>query len=224
MECCCLLSSEERKRAFEFAFSRRRKQYIMSRYSMRTILSFYLNVHPKEIAFTYNDYGKPSINATDFEFNLTYRNEHALLAVTHHSPVGIDMEQMSHDLDLEPMARMIFSPQEYRDFLSLDDISKHRALYHAWTCKEAFTKCLGWGLSFDLKCCQVHLQAPPELLSISHPQFKAQDYQLYEVQTDLPDSIAVAVTQGDPKQLRYFDFQAGLIYEPIQLNILTTYK
>ena len=182
---------------------------MICRYSLRNILSYYLNVQPTKIEFVHNTYGKPFIKNKELEFNVSYRNEHALLAVTRQSVIGIDIEHMSHELDLYPMARIIFSAREYQDFLSLDYRSKYQAFYQAWTCKEAFTKCLGWGLSFDVKCCQVNLKSPKkvELLSITYPQLTAQDYQVYDVKTDVSDYIAVAVTQGDLKQLRYFNFQ-----------------
>ncbi|MDP1608869.1 MAG: 4'-phosphopantetheinyl transferase superfamily protein [Chlamydiales bacterium] len=208
-ECSAQLSSDEQQKACEFVFPHSRKQYIICRYSLRKILSYYLNVQPTKIEFVYNAYGKPSIKNKELEFNLSYRNEHSLLAVTRQSVIGIDIEHMSHELDLFPMARIIFSPSEYQDFLSLDDHSKYQAFYQAWTCKEAFTKCLGWGLSFDVKCCQVNLKSPNkiELLSITYPQLTAENYQAYNVKTDMSDYIAVAVAQGDLKEPRYFNFQ-----------------
>ena|SRR3990167_3686414 len=207
-DCLSALSEDEQKRGFGFVFLQNRTHYFIARFSMRMILSYYLDTKPSKIEFAYNEYGKPFLKNREIEFNLSHCNEQAILAVTHQSLLGIDIEYMNHELDLQPIAQEILSEREYQEFSSLDYPFQTRAFYRAWTCKEAFTKCLGYGLFFDVRCCQVNLNPfeKVDLLSIDCPGLNSQDYHIYDIRTNISDYIAVTVNKGGRKQLRYFDF------------------
>lgn len=206
--CLSILSNDEQKKAHEFIFQIHQRRYVIGRYCLRVILSYYLNIHPIYIEFIYNKYGKPLLKNRELEFNLSHSNDRAILAINKQSPVGVDIEHTNLEQDFQSLAQEILSEYEYQQFVSLNNSLQKIAFYRAWTCKEAFTKCLGLGFSFDVKCCQVHL-IPSEkikLLSINYPGLNSKNYRIYDIKTHISDYVAVAVNEGEQKQPRYFNF------------------
>ena len=55
-----ILEAEELERAGRFRFERLQRHFVVSRF-LRHVLGQYLEVKPSELRFTYNDYGKPSL-------------------------------------------------------------------------------------------------------------------------------------------------------------------
>ena len=82
-----LLSEEERQRQMRFHFERDRHRYLVTRAMVRTVLSKYADVAPRDWRFAANDYGKPSIaaehtEARGIEFNLSHTDGLVVLGVT----------------------------------------------------------------------------------------------------------------------------------------------
>lgn len=207
--CISILSEDEKNKAFEFAFQKHRRRYIIGRYCLREILSSYLNIHSSKIEFVYNKYGKPFLKKRELEFNLSHSKDQAILAIHKNAPVGIDIEYTNLDLDFINIAQEILSEHEHQQFLSINNNSLQKnAFYQAWTCKEALTKCLGMGFSFNVKYCQVNLRPSEnlELLSIDYPGLNVKDYHLYDMTSILLDYYIVAVNYGSKKQPRFFNF------------------
>lgn len=176
---------------------------------MRKILSQYLGNTPSSIKFSYNPYGKPYIKNNKIEFNISNSNEYAVLAIGSDTPTGIDIEHENIELDLNNMALAILSKNEYQQFLSFKStVLQEKAFYRAWTCKEAFTKCLGLGFSFDVRCCQFNLNPLEdlELFSIDCPGLNPADYYITQFNTNVPNYAGVVVNKFARKKLCYYKF------------------
>src|SRR5215813_4188059 len=56
-----LLSAAEKEQERRFYFARDRRRYLVTRAMVRTVLSRYVSVHPREWLFSTNAYGRPDI-------------------------------------------------------------------------------------------------------------------------------------------------------------------
>jgi len=147
-----LLSFDERKRADRFHFDCDRQQFIVAHAALRTILARYLAARPTELRFAQAARGKPflvSPRAESFHFNLSHSGRFALIAVASHT-VGVDLEHRRPLGDITSLAAQVLNTGELRAWQMLDQEQQPRALFNAWTRKEAIVKATGDGLACPL--------------------------------------------------------------------------
>ena len=148
------LSDDERVRAGRFRRELDRDRFIIARGSLRAILGRYLRSEPSQLRFRYGTYGKPALAeppAGGLRFNLSHSEDLTLIAVARDIEVGIDIEAIRADFDIEGLARRYLSPTDVT--LIESSPAKHEAFFTCWAIKEAYLKAHGAGLS-----------APPDLL------------------------------------------------------------
>jgi 4'-phosphopantetheinyl transferase len=104
-------------------------------------------------------------------FNFSRSKDLALLAVRKGGAVGIDLELLRPFTNMASVARMSFSAQEYKDWQALPLWQQTAGFYRCWTCKEAFVKAKGTGLSANLESFDVAVDPdlPAELLANRDP-------------------------------------------------------
>ena len=73
--------------------------------------------------------------------------------------IGVDVEQLRPDSDLEAIARRFFSTHEQSQLAALPAEEKVDAFFRCWTRKEAYIKATGDGLSLPLGQFDVSLAA-----------------------------------------------------------------
>jgi len=196
-----LLSSDEAARASRFHFARDRHRFSASRALLRIILASYLKTDPSALAFSYSDKEKPSLapaQATSgFAFNISHSGGIALLAFTRGREIGVDVEQIRHDFDLEGIARRFFSAHEQTQIAALPATEKTEAFFRCWTRKESYIKATGDGLSLPLSQFDVSLTAEqPSLLLATRPDpSEASRWLLQEVPGG-PGYIAALCVRG----------------------------
>jgi len=158
-----VLSSDELTRAARFHFSRDRQRFVASRALLRTILASYLATDPTGLSFSYSKKENPSLGAayadTGVAFNISHSGGIALLAFTRGREIGVDVEQLRPDSDLEAIARRFFSTREQSQLTALPPEEKVDAFFRCWTRKEAYIKATGDGLSLPLDQFDVSLAA-----------------------------------------------------------------
>jgi 4'-phosphopantetheinyl transferase len=161
-----ILSPEERERARRFHFAEHRRQSILCRGTLRETLARYLHRNPAAIAFAYNRYGKPYVRGADIRFNLSHSGAWAMLAVTRDREVGVDIERIDPRFAQDQIPEQFFSPREVEQLRSLPQREQTAAFFRCWTCKEAYIKARGLGLSLPLDSFDVSLRPddPPALL------------------------------------------------------------
>ncbi|HEY9631321.1 MAG TPA: 4'-phosphopantetheinyl transferase superfamily protein [Coleofasciculaceae cyanobacterium] len=144
-----LLSEDEQARAARLRRERDRLQFIISRGLLRVVLGRYLAIAPSEVEFGYGAYGKPFvIKSPELQFNASHTHELALYAIGRDRPVGIDVEYTRRPLaDMEQLTQRFFSKREHATLLALPAHQRVKAFFRGWTCKEAYLKAIGIGLS-----------------------------------------------------------------------------
>lgn len=156
LHCCYeVLSVDEILRARRFHFDKHRRAFIMTRGTMRQILSLYTNITPADLSFRYGRRGKPRLsnevnNYLDIRFSISHSGNLSLLAVTRGLEIGVDVEAMNPKLPLEEIAKRFFSANENRKLWQLPLALQAECFFSCWTRKEAYLKALGEGLAVPL--------------------------------------------------------------------------
>jgi 4'-phosphopantetheinyl transferase len=127
-----VLTVEEQARAARFRFEADRRHWSNSRCALRAILSKYIGAPPEDIRFTFGPHGKPATEG--IEFNLSHARNWAAIAVSYTIPVGIDIESIRDNVEIDKLLLRIGETQTH-------GTKEH--LFHIWTRREARTKALG---------------------------------------------------------------------------------
>jgi 4'-phosphopantetheinyl transferase len=199
--CAAILSASERARADRYVFEQHRRRWTVARAALRLLLARYLNREPGMLEFTFNKFGKPSLENPSkegkIEFNLSHSAEIALYAFTRDRLVGVDVEYMRTDLDYDGMARHSFSLQEQHILYGLVGEEKRQAFFRGWTCKEAYAKALGKGFSqaFDQFTVSLLPAQPYALLQQNEDDRELTRWSFLQLAT-VPDYAAALVVEG----------------------------
>lgn len=152
------LSVDEQTRADRFHFEHHRQRFITGRGILRSLLGRYLQIAPDQLQFNYSDQGKPSLANQTLQFNLAHSQGLALIAISLDRPVGVDLEQIRAIADLNALTQRFFSFTEHAAICSLPLDQQPKAFFRYWTCKEAYLKATGDGLS-KLKGLEISLRS-----------------------------------------------------------------
>jgi len=146
-----LLSEDERSRVERYKHEQSKRNFIAARGNLREILAPRLGCESREIEFGYGDRGKPYIknpqNQEKLFFNLAHSRDWAIYALCGDREVGIDLEYINLQCDVERIAKRYFLPSEQKIISSLNNHDKYFAFYRAWTLKEAYGKATGEGIA-----------------------------------------------------------------------------
>ena len=194
-----ILSPDEKARAERFYFERDRNRYIFGRGILRTLLGGYLQVQASKITFVYGPHGKPAIESVrsnkSLQFNLAHSNDWAVYAFGWDHPLGIDLEHIRPMPDVDELAERFFSASERVLIHSLSGDQKWETFFSIWTCKEAFLKATGSGLTLPLDQFEVSPRADGgmKLTSISGNSKPADRWRLetFKPIADYQSAIAV---------------------------------
>lgn len=148
-----LLAADEKERAERIRFERNRNGFIFARGMLRILLGAYLDLPPAELRFAYSNHGKPSLAsppACALAFNLSDTEGMVVFAFARQRRLGIDVEKVRRDFEVEAIAERFFSLAELDALRGIPEEHRHAAFFCCWTRKEAFIKALGEGLSHPL--------------------------------------------------------------------------
>lgn len=155
------LSADERDRAGKFRFPEHRDAYVAGRALLRMILAGYSGCAPEQLRFAYGQQGKPRIDETaghlsrTVSFNLSHSSKALQIAVTPRGEIGIDVEDLSRDFDIDGLLTECLTDDEARPLATLSFDRRRSAFLRYWVHKEAFLKCAGTGFSVSPK--EVHV-------------------------------------------------------------------
>ena len=196
-----LLSRDEQARADRLRFEQLQRRFIVGRGILRVILGRYLNVSPEEVEFEYHPNGKPALSSRLLHaalcFNLSHSDELLLLAVTYHRAVGIDLETIHSDLEVENLAEQFFSPAERVELQALPSDRRLASFFCGWTRKEAYLKARGEGLTYPLDQFTVSMDCdqPAQLLEVKGDPQELSRWS-FRMLTPAPGTIAALVVEG----------------------------
>lgn len=151
------LSKQDQQRVERYQFLEHKKQLLMGRFLLRTVLSRYAQVAAGEWRFETNKFGKPFIASALLEtmaeplyFNLSHSQNKLVLAISRHQLLGVDIEYGLKQRRVEKIANRYFSSAEVKGFEVLEAEQIQTRFYDLWSLKEAYIKACGLGLAIPL--------------------------------------------------------------------------
>jgi len=153
-----VLSVAERARAERFRHPRDRRWWTAARMALRQILAGYTDEHPTEIRLTQGVRGKPAlVGGSSFRFSLTHARERAAVVVSWEREVGIDLEPIDPRLDVSRLLTVVCRRIEAARIDAHPPGARLESFLAYWTCKEAYLKGIGTGLSRDPRSIEIEL-------------------------------------------------------------------
>jgi len=214
-----VLDRTECERARRFQVKEMCHNFITARAGLRMILGGYLGQDPQEVLFEYGRYGKPALvraqNPNDLRFNVSHTHGLALIVVTRHRDVGIDVEYTKRAIDTDGLASHFFSPNEWATIRSLSISERRRAFFACWTRKEAFLKARGEGLFLPLDAFDVSVAAnePAQLLRVQWDASELKHWTLKDLPLDNA-YVATMAAEGYDWNLRCWEWSVELKGKP----------
>jgi len=200
------LSPDEVQRAKRLITAELSRRFVVGRGVLRSLLASYLKCPAAQIRFATGPHGKPRLaddHAGGWEFNVSHTGDFALIAVTRGRAVGVDVECHRHRLKRDELAARFFSTAERQSYFELPEPLRLAAFYRIWTCKEAYLKVIGAGLSFPLGqfAVSVHPDQPPGVLHVDEQPDEPRRWAFVMPAVD-PDHSAALAVEGHGWTLR----------------------
>jgi 4'-phosphopantetheinyl transferase len=196
------LAADEWERAKRFRFEKHRRQYVVGRGALRTLLAAYTGTRPELVRFHYGPRGKPflaSPEAGGLQFNLSNSDELALVGLVLGPEIGVDVEYLKPMPDCDQISERFFSESERRVLRGIPFPAKEEAFFNCWTRKEAYLKAVGEGLAAPLDSFDVTLAPgePPRMLTLEGDAERAARW-FFQHFRPAPDYVgAVAIEGGE---------------------------
>lgn len=143
-----LLLPDEEVRAQRYFHEKDRHRFIITRGLLRILLGNYTNQKPGDIQFVKSIHKKPSIQGSDWHYNVSHSGDWALIALSK-TAVGIDLEKVDGDFRYQDILPESFSPHE-QAFIQKSPEPRAQ-FYQLWTRKEALVKATGRGIDEHFK-------------------------------------------------------------------------
>jgi 4'-phosphopantetheinyl transferase len=203
-----ILSRDEEERAGRFRKIRDAERYVAARGSLRSLLGGYLTIAPDRLRFAYDPSGKPRLagekTLTSIGFSVSHSDDLALFGFVRGHKIGVDVERIRPDFDVEDLAARYFSPNEFKKLRSLPADRRTEAFYCGWTRKEAYLKARGEGLSFPLDRVEVSLTPnEPAILKASDDPGLSRRWIVRHL-SPVPGYIGAAAVEGRDMAFSYF--------------------
>jgi len=143
-----VLSPTEHARCARFRHDTHRHTYGRAHIFLRQILARYTGIRPEKLIFGTELRDKPTLLTPEpLHFNLSYRADWALLALSNRYPVGADVEPLRPVIDAEALIDQLFSAAEKTALHHTPTADWTRLFYGIWTRKEAYAKAQGMGMA-----------------------------------------------------------------------------
>lgn len=199
------LTEDERVRAARFRVDGPRQQFVICRSTLRRLLSSCYQIGPTELPIECGNHGKPSVPTTalgqavdNVEFNVSHSGQLGLIALTIDSPVGVDVEEFDTRVQILKLAERFFSPHEAVALTRLAPEKQLAGFYRGWTCKEAYIKAIGNGLSQSLASFRVEID-PDQPARLAHIDERPEEIDRWTTHSlDVGANYAAAVMVAHP--------------------------
>jgi 4'-phosphopantetheinyl transferase len=203
------LSENELRRQMRFRFERDRHRYLVTRAMVRTVLSNYFDVAPRDWRFAVNNYGRPSIatdhaDARGVDFNLSHTDGLVVMGVARECAIGVDVENVrTHEAAIE-VADRYFHAEELAELRTLSSEKQKQRFFEYWTLKESYIKARGMGLTIPLERFAFHLDDPERIwLTIdSTLNDRAERWLFWQLRLGRDHLTAVCAENGGPRRPR----------------------
>lgn len=207
--CRELLSADEIARADRYKVPQPKRHFIVCRSVLRRLLGTCVGCDAREVDFEYGEHGKPSLKQASgppVQFSVSHSADQALIAITADRQVGVDIEQQDPSVRILKLAQRFFSAREAAELQSLAAGDQLAGFYRGWTCKEAYLKATGFGLSFPLNKFSVSLNPhqPAKLIEVVDQPEELNRWQLLSLDPlqDFAAAILFEATSAETVALR----------------------
>lgn len=158
-QCGSYLDEQELARAARFVRDKDRQRYILAHGGLRALLGRYARLAPEAIVYHYSENGKPSIEGQfpargGLAFNMSHAHGRMLIAVARGREVGVDLELVRHDVEVEKLADRFFCSDEHAQIVRCPGEEADHMFFHYWVAKEAVLKAQGVGIA-SLHDCEI---------------------------------------------------------------------
>ena len=200
------LSADEAERADRFHFDIDRARYIVAHGALRILLAGYLGTDRYPDPFQAGPAGKPALReGAGPRFNLAHSRQMGLVALAASREIGVDVEAIDRDIEIEQIADRFFSASEFRALLALPVGRRRHGFFHIWSQKEAYLKGRGEGViggldHFDV---EAHPERPARLLT-DRRNLDATRRWFLDSLTPGPGFRAALAVEGESRQIRCF--------------------
>lgn len=144
-----LLSIDEKERSNRFFNKDDGIKFSIGRAILRLELAAKLNLTPEELKFEYSEEGKPS-TSHKISFNVSHTKDYLALVIADNIiELGIDIEKIDIQRDIDKLARKVFTQEELLEYANLtlkNGDEKCKFFFQKWSIKEAILKAMGSGL------------------------------------------------------------------------------
>lgn len=198
------LSIDEQQRMERFVFETDRVRYGLSRGGLRYLLGEYLQQSPETLVFDQTANGKPFLAVAGelpLHFNLSHSGDWVVYAISSQM-VGVDIEQVRPLRHLSRLAERCLSAAEQADLAQWQGSGGDRRFLDYWTCKEAYLKATGEGLTYPLDQVTVTLASPPTIRCLTSDRPSSQDWTLHTWEP-VQGYVAALVVAGAADAIHY---------------------
>jgi 4'-phosphopantetheinyl transferase len=192
------LSPQELEKSRRFKRPQDQLNYVLQRGCLRYILGGYAKQPPAALEFSYGDYGKPDLVSNALNFNLSHTQQRLAIAASPSFSLGMDLEYHKPLSRFEALCQRCLTPAEQQGISTLDLVQAQRLFFHYWTCKEAYLKGVGVGLTVPMT--EVEMQLPtlplptiPTSTVMATTHSFQPGWQIYPWQPEADYSAALAV-------------------------------
>ena len=168
-----------------------------------------ISTRTRHLQFSRGPHGKPVLaterGADALCFNIAHSHDVALCAVARGRDIGVDVERVREDVDVDLIAERFFSQREIAALQLLPPETRLKAFFTCWVRKEAYVKARGDGLAMGLDSFGVSFLPgePPALLDVEgHPE-EALAWSLRELDVAPSFAAALAVRAGEFRVKRW---------------------
>jgi 4'-phosphopantetheinyl transferase len=212
------LSDDEKTRADHFHFEGDRKNFIVRRGLLRSILGSTFGIPPSLISFSMTQVGKPFIAFPENRglwFNLSHSGSQIVYAFSKHPETGIDIERIHTIDDIDRIARNYFSAEEYAILLNLPSWEKNKTFIRIWSIKEALIKASGWSLEHGLIAFDVATQYRMNRFRVPFGDNLTITCitPVFEHICGFATALAIQIDENEPLNLRRYSLQNGQYIE-----------
>jgi len=203
-----LLDAKEQETESRFYFARDRRRYLVTRALVRTVLSRYASVDPKDWVFCASA-GRPHIvntRATDgcLSFSVSHTQGLIVLGIASGLSLGVDVENFATPNIPIDLANHYFAPQEVAD---IHDVSHHQQQYRFfeyWTFKESYGKARGMGLCLPLDGFRFHFADDHTVDLVINSEFgdDSSRWQLWQFRPSAEHLLAVCAEKPNAQSLK----------------------
>ena len=196
------LDTQELER-YQHMHKKHQLSFLVSHIACRQILAHYLGIPAKQIKYKKNKHGKPLLDHDSaIHFNMSHSKTLAIIAVSAHSIVGVDLEFTGKKSSWEKIARRFFNPAEIQYLFEQEIADQKKTFFQIWTRKEAYIKALGTGFATPLASFNV---INPNIMTDSGSTPDKNIW--YQKDLDINPQYTATVVQNTPiDKIRYYSY------------------